>query len=170
MNRIVSTSWAVLGAPFLVILGLSCGDPVHAGAVADLGPEASGVRTGPLHRPGQPCTVCHSGSGPGSPTWVVAGTVYDAAGSATPAVGARVSLVDAKGEQLTLTTNGAGNFYVREGAFGGVLPFRQVTITQDGHVDAIMKTQINGSGGCAECHRGNGNQGRVPALFLGAKQ
>ena len=47
----------------LAALATTCTlDPVQSEAVADLGGEAPGVAPGPLHRPGQPCLVCHDGS------------------------------------------------------------------------------------------------------------
>src|ERR1700683_3328645 len=37
-------------------------NPVLDDAIADLGPEKPGVHPGPLHRPGQPCLLCHDGA------------------------------------------------------------------------------------------------------------
>ncbi len=161
-------SWAALAA--LVMAASSCGDPVHADAVAALGPEAAGVREGPTHRPGQPCTVCHSGSGPGSPVWSIAGTVYEARGSTTPAVGATVTVYDSAGKNVVLTTNGVGNFYVEQAQFAPVFPLTSVTVAAPGHQQAFMNSLVNGTGGCAECHTGSGSVGKMPAVYLGARQ
>ena len=46
-----------------------------------------------------------------SPTWTVAGTVYDAIGSAAPVAGATITVVDADGTELELVTARNGNFY-----------------------------------------------------------
>ena len=51
-------------------------DPVHDEQVAALGPEPAGESPGPLHRPGQPCLVCHGGLGPAHQSFSVAGTVF----------------------------------------------------------------------------------------------
>jgi hypothetical protein len=145
----------------------SCGDPVHANAVAALGPEAAGVREGPTHRPGQPCTVCHSGSGPGSPVWSIAGTIYQARGSGTPAADATVTIYDAAGKSVELTTNGVGNFYIEETQFAPVFPL-SVTVAAKGYAPIAMTSLVNGTGGCAECHRGSGSVGKMPSVYLGA--
>src|SRR4051794_4421968 len=71
---------------------VSCGDPVSDARIAALGPEDPGVPPGPLHRPGQPCVVCHSRQGPASP-FLVAGTVYSERGSKTPLANVAVDIV-----------------------------------------------------------------------------
>src|SRR5450432_160855 len=54
---------AMLAGTVLVCALVGCGDPVHDTAVSALGPEAPGVPKGPLHRPGQPCVLCHGPQG-----------------------------------------------------------------------------------------------------------
>ena len=77
---------------------ISCYDPVHDQEVAALGGEAPGVPQGPLHRPGQPCNVCHGGIGPANLRFSVAGTVYQYSVSPSPAAnGATVQLQDVTG-------------------------------------------------------------------------
>jgi hypothetical protein len=153
-----------------LVLLLACGDPIQSNLEADLGPESPKVRPGPLHRPGQPCTVCHGDNyGFGAPPkWSVAGTVYTALNVADPATTATVTITDANGKKQALVTNAAGNFYVDTKRFAPVYPLR-VTVEAPGHAPAPMKTLINGSGSCADCHRGNGSQGRMPAVYLGSK-
>ncbi len=164
----MKTTYLLTAALMLVAMaGASCGDPVHANAVAALGPEAAGVREGPTHRPGQPCTVCHSGSGPGSPVWSIAGTIYQARGSGAPADGATVTVVDATGKSIERTTNGVGNFYVNETQFAPVFPL-SVTVRAPGHAPISMSSLVNGTGGCAECHVGSGSVGKMPSVYLGA--
>ena len=46
----------------------ACVDETHELQVQALGGEAPGVPKGPLHRPGQPCLVCHGEAGPASPS------------------------------------------------------------------------------------------------------
>jgi hypothetical protein len=106
---------------------LSCGDPVHNAEVDALGPEAPGVPHGPTHRPGQPCLVCHGGLGPGSPTFVTAGTIYIngyTAGTTVyaPLVGGDVHLVDSTGSVYDAMTNSVGNFYVTPDQWNPVFP------------------------------------------------
>lgn len=157
-------SWSV--ALFVVTLGAlggtSCMDPVHSDAVDALGPEAPGVRRGPQHRPGQPCTVCHGGDGPGSPEFIVAGTVFAQRGSTSPASGVTVTIKDATGAELTRETNGAGNFYVLASQHDLVFPL-QVTIAA---AQNQMTSRIGRSGSCATCHQGNGDSHHVPAVYM----
>lgn len=95
----------------------SCFDPVHADDVAALGPEAAGVDAGKLHRPGQPCLVCHGGAGPG-PEFAFAGTVYLTQHGSEPARGTQVELRQGSDASKTFraTTNEVGNFYVEKRA------------------------------------------------------
>jgi hypothetical protein len=159
-----------LSLPLACSLVASCSDPVQSNLVADLGPEVQGVRPGPLHRAGQPCLVCHSDNyGFGAPkTWSVAGTVYEAQNSPTPARGATVTLTDDSGKKQVLTTNAAGNFFVEPSRFTPAYPLK-VTVEANGYAPAPMKTLINGAGACASCHRGNGSQGRMPGVYLGSR-
>jgi hypothetical protein len=123
-------------------------DPVHNEAIRDLGPEAPGVRPGPLHRAGQPCLVCHDGSV--TPAMSVAGTVYGVPPRATPLAGASVTLSDSSGSIFTATTNAAGNFYVEQAAWQPVYPL-QASVAF-GKVTAPMNTIIGHDGSCATCH------------------
>ena len=52
----------------LMAASLSCAaDPVRERQIATLGGETPGVPHGPLHRPGQPCGLCHGADGPTIP-------------------------------------------------------------------------------------------------------
>ncbi len=70
---------------------------------------------GPLMTPGENCNGCHSPNG-GARTFSVAGTLYGRpdAPADEGLDGASVLVTDADGQQLTLTTNAAGNFYTRQ--------------------------------------------------------
>ena len=72
----------------LLVLLLSC-DPVHDDAVSALGGETPGIPRGPLHRPGQPCLVCHDGASGDPAAFSMAGTVFLDANSARAARSAR---------------------------------------------------------------------------------
>jgi hypothetical protein len=128
---------------------VSCLDPQHESAVTAMGPETSGG-PGPTHRPGEPCLVCHGGSGPASSQFSVAGTVYQAQTNQTPLNGGTVKLTDANGSTFTATTNEAGNFYVEQGAWAPVYPMR-VAVTFNG-TEADMSTHVGRDGSCATCH------------------
>jgi hypothetical protein len=126
-----------------------CGDPVHDRSVDALGGEAPGVPKGPLHRPGQPCVLCHSDQG-NAPTFLVAGTVYVSADSRTPIDGVQVKLIDSLQHQFVATTNCAGNFFVRPQDFSSDAPI-WVTMQRDA-VFRAMNTAIYRDGSCAGCH------------------
>ncbi len=146
----------ILGMMALVI---ACNDPVHDAEVAALGPEDPSVPKGPLHRPGQPCLLCHD-------NFSVAGTVYED-DLMTPYDQATVTLIDAVGNQTQATTNEAGNFYVLESDWKPVFPIGSYTddagnnvvgvsiVGNDPQNPAQMMTHIGRDGSCATCHFGS---------------
>jgi hypothetical protein len=146
------------------LAGLSCSDPVHDQEVAALGPEAPNVPQGPLHRPGQPCNVCHGGIGPANLRFSVAGTVYQYAVSPSPAAnGATVQLEDSTGSTWHSTTNAAGNFYVLQSDWAPTYPMTVPGVVYSG-TTVTMSTLDNREGSCATCHTmtpGPGSAGQV---------
>ncbi len=132
-------------------------DPVHDDAVAALGPETPGVRQGPLHRPGQPCLLCHDGAIGDPQRFTVAGTVYQTTGSLAPSTGATVIVTDARGSTGRLSTNAAGNFYATPSQFDPTFPWR-VSIEGPSTKTVTMQTEVEGNGtvepngSCASCH------------------
>jgi hypothetical protein len=140
---------AVLFVNILVFNLLGCGDPVHDTAVSALGPEAPGVPKGPLHRPGQPCVLCHSDQG-GAPPFLLAGTVYISADSLKPIDGVQVKVVDSLEHSFVATTNCAGNFFVRPQDFTSDAPL-WISMQRDA-VFRVMNTAIYREGSCAACH------------------
>lgn len=136
----------------LIILAVALGacDPVHDQQQAALGDEAPGVGTGPLHRAGQPCTVCHDGKLGSPPEFAVAGTVYRTATDSAPAVGAMVTLTSADGAVYRATTNAAGNFYVAPARFTPSYPMKAEVAL--GGVTVTMSSLIGRAGACAGCH------------------
>ena len=84
--------WAAAAALAAGVTLAACVDETHEEQVAALGGEAGGVSPGPLHRPGQPCLVCHGEAGPSSHTFVIAGTVYATQGQSAPAADVQVQL------------------------------------------------------------------------------
>jgi hypothetical protein len=128
----------------------ACVDESHELQVQSLGDEASGVPRGPLHRPGQPCLVCHGVEGPASHQFVLAGTAYATEGETAPSVGALVTLEDVGGSLHAETTNEVGNFYVQVGDWSPTFPL-QVTISQGENAQQML-THIGRAGSCADCH------------------
>lgn len=146
-------------------LGAACANPVHADAVAALGDEKPGVPTGQTHRPGQPCSVCHGGDGPG-PDFAVAGTIYETRGGDQALKGVTVTLIDAKGDSRAPVTNEAGNFYLPVEEWSPTFPLF-VTLSYPGAVAKAMETRIGGNIACAYCHHGaDGDPSHMPPVFL----
>jgi hypothetical protein len=134
----------------LAILTTTCTlDPVQSEAIADLGGEAPGVPPGPMHRPGQPCLVCHDGS-TAQPAMSVGGTVYAVLGSAAPLSGVSVKLTAEDGSTFAATTNLVGNFYVDQSDWQPIYPLRVAVVF--GGLTSTMSTIIGRDGSCASCH------------------
>jgi hypothetical protein len=141
--------------PFVV---MACADPVQSAEQTSLGPEDPSVPRGELHRPGQPCLVCHS-------DFAFAGTVYQE-DFVTPFEGATVNLLDTAGDQLQANTNSAGNFIIRKsdlpptftypvGTYAddaGNAVFGITVVGSDPNNPAQMVTQIGREGSCNACH------------------
>jgi hypothetical protein len=134
----------------LFALALGCDDPVRARAIAALGPEAPGVRPGPLHRPGQPCLLCHDPSGDRDPAFSVAGTVYRESDERQPLNVVTVHLVDADGRAFSAPTNCAGNFFVSPDEYTPRYPLWTTLQAEDQTID--MESPIYRDGSCASCH------------------
>jgi len=144
---------------FVALLALACADPVKNAEIAALGPEDPSVPRGELHRPGQPCLVCHD-------DFSVAGTIYHDDLS-TAYDGATVTIVDSTGSQTTATTNSAGNFFVRKSDWQPTFPIGSFTtdagsvtgvtvVGDDPSTSSLMLSQIGRDGSCASCHFGSG--------------
>ncbi len=127
----------------------SCGDPVRDETVAALGPEDPAVLPGPLHRPGQPCVACHATGGVAS-AFLTAGTVYLQKGSRVPYGGASVVVTDAALHTETLTTNCAGNFFLRDGE--SPLGYPLFFDVRAGNIKRQMLSAVYREGSCAYCH------------------
>ncbi len=105
--------------------------------------EVPGVPHGPLHRPGQPCLLCHG-------DFSVAGTVFADATDKQPAVGVSVNLADSQNRTFAASTNEVGNFFVKTTEFQPVYPMK--VALQYGGVTANMTADIGRNGSCASCH------------------
>jgi hypothetical protein len=154
-------------AVVVAALAGGCNDPVHDDAVAALGPEDPNVPVGPLHRPGQPCLVCHDGGGPGVLVFGTAGTVYQDAMDPFPMVSATVTLTDAAGNASTPLTNCAGNFFVE--AVDWMPAFPVHVAVSWGSVGTTMLSHMGKATSCAECHAGKtGSNSSVSQIYLNA--
>jgi len=119
--------------------------------MAALGAETPGVPRGPLHRPGQPCIVCHDGEPGDAKAFSMAGTVFLDANSLTPAaVGATVTFSNADGTTVSTPTNAAGNFFLTPDVYAPGYPVH-VTVTLGGS-SIKMQSHIGTNGSCAGCH------------------
>ena len=151
MNR--SCARVVVFATAMLLGASAACDPVKSDAIAALGGDAPGVRDGPLHRGGQPCTLCHDGQIGDPSAFSVAGTLYDTPSDAGVAVGATVSLVDSVDSGFKATTNQAGNFYVTPGQWAPTFPIVRVVIASAGGGTVVtMQSDVGRNGACATCH------------------
>jgi hypothetical protein len=161
----------IVVAPALVVAaslaGLSCYDPVHDQEVAALGGEAPGVPQGPLHRPGQPCNVCHGGAGPASLRFSVAGTVFVYASGGQGANGASVQLEDVTGSSWHSTTNSAGNFFVLQSDWAPTYPMSVPGVVSGGTTQQ-MSTLDNRTGSCADCHTPTSGPDSAGPVYINA--
>jgi cytochrome c553 len=146
--RLVVLVWFAFVA--ITVAVTACVDESHELQVQALGGEASGVPKGPLHRPGQPCLVCHGEGGPASTQFVVAGTVFESQGKTAPANGAQVQIEDVTGSFYTATTNEVGNFYIAPDQWAPTMPL-QVQVSQGKNLQT-MGTRVGRAGSCADCH------------------
>jgi hypothetical protein len=153
----------------LACVALVACDPVQDNAVTALGGEAAGTRTGPLHRPGQPCLLCHDGALGDPEQFSVAGTVFVSPDDKTPAVNAQVQITAADQTKKTFSTNAAGNFYVPVTQWNPQFPL-QVSVTYQAET-LDMDSTIGREGACAGCHVdpvGPSSPGHVYAVSVDA--
>lgn len=129
----------------------ACGDPARDEAIAALGPETAFVSPGPMHRPGQPCLLCHQ-DGSQAIAFTLAGTVYLDTSSNQAAPNVNVYILDSANNVYTTTTNCAGNFYVLPTEYAPAFPF-WVTL-KGGNVRRDMDSPVYRDGSCAGCHVG----------------
>lgn len=137
----------------LFALTVAACDPVNHDAIDALDGNAPGVRNGPLHRPGEPCLLCHDGQIGDPSRFTVAGTIFETPGARVAAVDAVVTLTDANGSTHSTSTNAAGNFYLTPGDWTPVFPISNVTVLGSGATTPTkMQSEIGRDGACASCH------------------
>ena len=134
---------------------MSCTDPVRTQRINALGGEDPGVPMGPLHRPGQPCVLCHSDGGPASDTpFAIAGTIFETNGvDSNGADGVQVLFIDAASSQRRYDTNEVGNFFVPQSEWSDLtFPFKVGLLSKEGK-QVPMNSTVNREGSCNFCHR-----------------
>jgi hypothetical protein len=140
------SAWLVSG---FALAFAACGDPAPDAAIAALGPEDAFVPVGPLHRPGQPCLLCHKEGGRAA-AFSLAGTVYVNATAQSPLANAEVIILDSASGTFTASTNCAGNFFVLPGEYAPPYPI-WLTLRAAG-VQRDMDTPSYREGSCGSCH------------------
>jgi len=148
----------------LLLFSMGCQDPVHSDKVSALGPEPGPYRPGPLHRAGQPCTVCHGGKGPGKPQFDLAGTVFFSQLDQVGLSSAKVVIYDQSGNTEAYYTNDVGTFVAGDGELGLDFPL-WVAIEANGK-RVRMETPIFRARSCAECHADPQSQHSVGHVYL----
>lgn len=147
------SSWALGLSAFASVFGLlACNgnDPIPQ-AVIDGLPAEEGTPS-KLHRPGQPCLVCHSEYGGASPVLAIAGTIFKQDPMTGARVGApfvKVDIRDSSGAPSRFAcTNDAGNFYIEADKWAELtFPLK----VQAGSL--FMESIIGREGSCAACHK-----------------
>jgi hypothetical protein len=149
------------GVLAITAFATSCTDPVKDHAIERLGPEQGGVPEGPLHRPGQPCVLCHSDGGPASDhKFAIAGTIYDTNAGAKGAQNVQVFMLDAVLADRIAITNEAGNFFIREEEWADLkFPFKTGVLRGTNGVK--MVSTVNREGSCNFCHQPPSGDSRV---------
>ena len=152
----------------------ACSDPVHQHQVDALGGEQPGVPEGPLHRPGQPCNVCHGDYGPADLQFAFSGTVYVSIwekdhpeGVALP--DAKVKVFDVKGKAYETGTNCAGNFFILKSDYEPTWPvWTSIFYGMMGGqpIEQKMSSPIQREGSCATCHADPPSVEAVGRLYM----
>lgn len=159
---------ALAAAALSAAAAVSCNlDPVHKTTVSDLGPErAEDYPTeSEFHRPGEPCAVCHSKSGPADSEFLLGGTIFWGPKRYDRRVdGAYVRIKDARKVTKCFVTNCNGNFFVRPTDFEKLTFPLLVSVerTVDPKDPASKRLVFKEMGGhigreasCATCHMMN---------------
>jgi len=109
----------------------------------------------PIMRPGEDCLGCHDGQQ--AARWYAAGTVFRSAtaGADQGVEGVVVTLTDSTGRQISLTSNGAGNFYTAEALQGPI--FAKVGLN-----GRELMMPLANPGACNSCHTSPSPQGGAP--------
>ena len=154
---------SLVGLGIIALLSGGCEDPVRQEQLAALGPEAANVPPGPLHRPGQPCLLCHEPMGLASP-FTVAGTVFQTLAESPPVGGVEVRLIDAARRSFVAYTNCVGSFFVTPSEYEPVLPL-WVSLSGQG-LNIAMESPMHKDGDCGFCHQSKKSPFSAGRVFL----
>jgi hypothetical protein len=169
-------------APALLVLVLvlvGCiGTSPEDKARQDLGPDPGSYRNGPNHRAGFACTVCHGVSA--SPGFPLAGTIYADPAGKNGVAGATITVRDAKGREVTATSNQVGNFFFVLGQGTGrgnnqgesqlttALVYPLSVRVGAGGQEQRMRGLIWREQSCAACHHGQASANSDGVVFAGS--
>lgn len=154
-HHIAMSPFAAAGIVAFACAFISCSDPVRDKQIGQLGGEDPAVPTGPEHRPGQPCVLCHSAGGPASNfPFAIGGTIFETNGpDSNGAEGVQVLFIDAASSQRRYDTNAAGNFFIPQSEWSDLtFPFKVGLLSKDGK-QVPMSSTVNREGSCNFCHR-----------------
>jgi hypothetical protein len=113
-----------------------------------------GTEGSSVMEPGQACISCHSrGEGP---RFTIAGTLYPTGHepnncNGVNGGGMKVVVTDSKGATVTMTPNGAGNFYSNT----GLTPPMHAKVVNGSGVERVMSATL-ATGDCNSCHTQSG--------------
>lgn len=140
---------------FFKILSFTVTLACVACGTASPGEEGDERKNGPEMRPGENCKSCHS--------FTVAGTLFPApdASASDGVIGGTITLEDASGKVVTLTSNDAGNFYTSKS-----LDFPLTASVTISGVTKTMSAEVT-NGGCASCHAATPAGGAPGRLYGG---
>jgi hypothetical protein len=125
--------------------GATCND-----ANESCGPSTCSGEGGSM-LPGANCLSCHTGGEQGK--FTVAGTVFTDGNGSARSSGAVVTITDASGHSINLTTNSVGNFYTSQS-----VTFPITATVEQGGFTSAMGTEVS-SGACNSCHQCGGSAG-----------
>jgi len=153
-------------------LASGCANPIQDALIEQLGPEDPAVPESDIHRPGQPCLLCHGPYKGAEPEMSVAGTIYgyswDAAHAKSEPIPVKdviIEISDAFGTSPAVApkTNCAGNFYLTKEDWNPSFPLRvaiRYPVPGEENGERVsMGTRISRDGSCNGCHEGKPNQG-----------
>lgn len=149
-------NWIAAGSP----VGTGCGPTCTSGRTWTGGLDGSQNMN-----PGMPCIRCHASDD--GPRFSIAGTVYptiaepDLCYGAPSSSGAQVVITGADGRVLTLSLNGAGNFFSEMAV---ARPYHAKVVTAGGGERAMTAEQT--SGDCNSCHTPSGATGAPGRILL----
>jgi len=133
----------------LVCAAAGCGESADAGADAAACPtdQLAWGRGGELMLPGTDCMACHREGGRATDSvFTAAGTVFRGPTCPEGLQGAVVTVEDAEGTTVDMTTNAIGNFFTSL----PLSPPLQVSVDVAG--ETVMMSGTPGTGACGSCH------------------